>query len=657
MVRFDSNDEQIKNFCRDLEYTNTWDIKTKNRQIKKVLKTASKKGSGNPGFPDYLNINETEKLLIMMEIKPSLAQHKSGDNSSFDPEKFAVDGIIWYLERFFQENLSTQELRDYFTSWKFVGIAVSGDIDDEYNHLISTYIINNNKIIEQSQITGIRNEEDYLAVFDNINEEELINKIATSSKKINKWLRSVDSQKRPILLSALMVCLFKIKGDDADNSFISEYNSNNPSTIVNKIENRVKAVLKSENIPEDKINVLLAELQFVYHDNDLNNHDILKNILNELRDTVIPLFERKSNYDIIGKFYEDFLKWAGVANVKKGIVLTPSHITTLFTELIDLKYNDVIIDTGCGTGAFLIAGMNSLLSIIQTSSMSNKDEKIAGIKEKQLIGFDKSPLMYSLAISSMLFRGDGKSLIYNVDSFSTDADKIIKQLSKKGINPTIGFINPPYGGKDTQDNPTKKEIQFLTRLLDLCSRYVIMIAPLSTYFKESKVRNQILKKHTLKCVINMPKELFMPNANTNTAISVFETNKPQNDQKVVFYDLKDDGFVLSKNKGRTDLYGKWKSIKEDMLIKISEPEKYQDGINLVYTNIKNNDEWLIQDHSIIDYSSLNTHSFQKSIKEYLVFKAKKNMNMLGQDIDEINVLDILDSYYNQEEEKGNDETT
>ena len=66
---------------------------------------------------------------------------------------------------------------------------------------------------------------------------------------------------------------------------------------------------------------------------------------------------------------------------------------------------------------------------------------------------------------------------------------------------------------------------------------------------------------------------------------------------------------------------------------------------------------MIQDHSIIDYSSLNTHSFQKSIKEYLVFKAKKNMNMLGQDIDEINVLDILDSYYNQEEEKGNDETT
>ena len=141
MARFDSNDEQIKNFCRDLEYTNTWDIKTKNRQIKKVLKTASKKGSGNPGFPDYLNINETEKLLIMMEIKPSLAQHKSGDNSSFDPEKFAVDGIIWYLERFFQENLSTQELRDYFTSWKFVGIAVSGDIDDEYNHLISTILL------------------------------------------------------------------------------------------------------------------------------------------------------------------------------------------------------------------------------------------------------------------------------------------------------------------------------------------------------------------------------------------------------------------------------------------------------------------------------------------------------------------------------------
>ena len=43
---------------------------------------------------------------------------------------------------------------------------------------------------------------------------------------------------------------------------------------------------------------MLSELSFLEHDQDLNNTNILKDILNELSDVVIPLFSRKSNYDI-----------------------------------------------------------------------------------------------------------------------------------------------------------------------------------------------------------------------------------------------------------------------------------------------------------------------------------------------------------------------
>ena len=49
----------------------------------------------------------------------------------------------------------------------------------------------------------------------------------------------------------------------------------------------------------------------------------------------------------------------------------------------------------------------------------------------------------------------------------------------------------------------------------------------------------------------MSGDLFQPNASTHTAVAVFETNRSfdyKNDE-VVFYDLRDDGFVLSKNKG------------------------------------------------------------------------------------------------------------
>ncbi len=81
--------------------------------------------------------------------------------------------------------------------------------------------------------------------------------------------------------------------------------------------------------------------------------------------------------------------------------------------------------------------------------MSDKQSKIKNIKQNQLLGFEKSTTMYSLAISNMLFRGDGKSKIFNIDFFCEDAQNILDE-----IKPTIGFINPPYGGKDNKANLT-----------------------------------------------------------------------------------------------------------------------------------------------------------------------------------------------------------
>ena len=452
-------------------------------------------------------------------------------------------------------------------------------------------------------------------------------------------LRAIDSQKRPILLSALMICLYE--NENVKNDFKNSYSSLSIKNIIRNIPTTVQDVLKTEAIDDSKVDILINELSFINKDIDLNSSDILKDILKELEENVIPLFNKKTNYDIIGKFYEEFLRYAGITNVKKGIILTPNHITKLFTDLIEIKTNDVIIDICAGTGAFLIAGMNQLISAIENSTLANKTSKIKTVKQNQLIGFEKSTTMYSLAISNMLFRGDGKSRIFNIDAFSKNADEVIKSLKKQHISPTIGFINPPYSGNDNETNPTKKEIQFLERLLDIVSRYGIIIAPLSTFFKDELERNRILSKHTLKCVINMPSELFQPNAATHTAIAVFETNLPHNNKEVVFYNLSDDGLVLSKSRGRTDVLNKWNFVKKDLLNKISNPEKHQDYINLIKKRIGENHEWIIQAHAKTDYTNLNEKSFIKSIKEYIVFNTKYKLGLLNKEIDEITFLEIL----------------
>ena len=619
-------------------------------EVADVLSSASKSGTGNQGFPDRVYVNKQEKLLVLVEEKPTVKEH---DNPNV--EKGAVSGIKWYLSRFFNSNL-TKTLKGFFDNWKILGIAVSGDLSVEYQHKFSCYTVDvkSDKIILLPQVANFMTEEQFLSLFNSLDEEKAITAISASSKKINNFLRPVDSQKRPVLLSALMICLHRVKqnAENYFNNFPDHYKTYSPKSIITNVLDTVENVLRIEGIPAEKLATLKTELAFLTTDQTLNSSGVLKDILIELETSVIPLFNNNfatnSNYDIIGKFYEEFLKYAGVSNVKKGIVLTPRHITTLFTKLIDLKDNDKIVDICCGTGAFLIAGMNALVNKINKSGRTDKNTAIASVKENQLLGFELNATMYICAVSNMLFRGDGKSSIYNYDSINNPKAQEI--LSNFGA--TVGFINPPYSGKENKENPTPKEITFLTKLLDNCSRYGVIIAPLSTYFTDDNIREAILKKHTLKYVINMPGDLFMPNAATVTAIAVFETNRSfdcENDE-VVFYDLQEDGFVLSKNEGRTDVYNKWENI-EKQLLEALKPTSIPDDIKLVRTKIKPKDEWTIHAHSKTDYSTLCEEDFIKSISDYMIFQAKKDLDILNTKMTETELLGAISAYYGSNNEK------
>ncbi|WP_249962719.1 N-6 DNA methylase [Histophilus somni] len=595
--------------------------------IIKVLNQSSKSQNGSNGYPDRIYCNKNHRLLILVEEKPTIEAH---DFPSI--KDGTVEGVKWYLSQFLFED---------FSSWKIIGIAVSGDLFDEYKSKFSCFCIKKSEIIHVDNVKGFLKEDEFLAIFNNLDEESAIANVSKVSKKINKLLRSIDSQKRPIILASLMISLYRPKDDY--NNFPDLYKKYTSEQILNNLYPTISNILSSEGIPKEKLRVLELELNTINHDPILKTTNILRQILDELEKNIIPLFNNSfstnSNYDIMGKFYEEFLRFAGVSNVKKGIVLTPRHITSLFTKLVPFKTNDIVLDLCCGTGAFLIAGMNKLLSL------DGVDQE--NVKSDQLIGFEVNSTMYICAISNMLFRGDGKSRIYNMDSINDpEAEKKINE-----IRPTIGFINPPYSGKENKDDPTPKEISFLKKILDYCSRYVVIISPLSMYFKDTEIRKKILEKHTLKYVINMPKDLFQPNAATNTAVAVFETHIPHNFKKhVIFYDLQDDGFILSKNKGRTDLYNKWNDIEKAMLDEINSGKK-SDNITISRVKIKKNDEWNIYAHSTPDYSTLTDRDFCSTINDYVLFTAKKQLGLQDKSISEFDMLSAVNSYINDKLEK------
>jgi hypothetical protein len=185
-------------------------------------------------------------------------------------------------------------------------------------------------------------------------------------------------------------------------------------------------------------------------------------------------------------------------------------------------------------------------------------------------------------------------------------------------------------------------------MLDNCSRFGIIIAPLSTYFKENRVRENILTRHTLRYVINMPSDLFQPNASTHTAVAVFETNRAFDYDKdeVTFYDLRDDGLVLTKNKGRTDVYGRWAKKEKELLDALKSTSTPND-ITLVRTKIKPRDEWTIYAHSKIDYSTLSEIDFVQSISDYMIFEAKRDLGILDEKLSETELLKAIGNYYGE----------
>lgn len=197
-------------------------------EIYNVLNTASKNGSSKHGYPDRIYVNKNKKLLILVEEK-----HNIKDHDHADIKIGAIAGIKWYLTRCINENLYSN-LKDYFNDWKILGIAVSGDLGQEYKHKFSCFTLDSQKVMSLGQITNFLSEPQFLALFNSFDEEKAIACVSSSSKKINNLLRSVDSQKRPVLLSALMICLHNPvnETDSYSNDFPGYYKKYSPDTLI-----------------------------------------------------------------------------------------------------------------------------------------------------------------------------------------------------------------------------------------------------------------------------------------------------------------------------------------------------------------------------------------------------------------------------------------
>ncbi|PSM51554.1 type IIB restriction/modification system, restriction/methyltransferase subunit [Campylobacter blaseri] len=586
-------------------------------QIDNALKTASKRGTGKVGFPEYIGI--VKDFVIVIEDKASVDKHIARDEKNLIAEDVksitdcAVNGALFYGKHIIKN-----------TNYKkVIALGISGD---KKIHKISPLFIDERCSYEElpELETLISFSEDNILEYytrEILKEKTDIEKqtveILKEAQILHEDIRNygnIEDKNKPLIVSGILLALKEIEHGFLLDNLTGDQITTDGQKIYSQIENNLRRANVSPDVKRDK---LLSQFSIIRDNTKINEINPtlgktpIKYFAEFLYESIYKSIRfNSSSEDFLGRFYGEFMSYSGGDGQSLGIVLTPKHITELFCDLLDLKPDDKVIDPCCGTAGFLIAAMHNMINKTNDKSQQNN------IRKNQLFGIEEQSYMFTIATTNMILRGDGKSNLENKDFLAQNPSK----LQLQGCN--VGMMNPPYS-MGSKANPTLYEINFTKHLLESVTidGKVAVIVPQSTFTGKTKdeqtIKEEILKKHTLEGVITLNKNTFY-GVGTNPCIAVFIAGIPHSkDKRCKFINFENDGFEVSKHIGLIETPSA-KDKKQHLLDvwfdEIEAPTKF-----CVKTTIEPSDEWL---HSFYYFNDEipSDEDFRKTIADYITFE-------------------------------------
>src|SRR3989449_3088394 len=169
--------------------------------------------------------------------------------------------------------------------------------------------------------------------------------------------------------------------------------------------------------------------------------------------SIIDEIEIGERPDIQGDIYEHLLSELKTAG-KNGQFRTPRHIIRMMVELVDPDIGQKICDPACGTGGFLVAAYQHILTKDTSPEMVKIDEdgtphNLIGDKivkkehwnllwKETFYGFDFEITMIRIALMNMILHGIRQPNIGQIDSLS-------KRFEQKPVYDVV-LANPPFAG-------------------------------------------------------------------------------------------------------------------------------------------------------------------------------------------------------------------
>ena len=591
------------------------------KEINDALKTASKRDTGEPGFPEF--VAQSDDFILVIEDKAETdkqAKYMNGKNDTLlmdtqSKEKYAENGALHYalkiihntnFKRVIAFGCSGTErerlrIRPIFVSpsgYKLMPFVKDFNWFSKEN--IERYY--NEKICENKSIEQVELEE-----------------IIRRAEKLHEDLRnygSLGDTEKPLVVSAILLALCEedfstedLTADEVKTDGMKIYNA--LSTHLDRVQ--VQPEVKKQRVLDQF--ALIKNRPHLSEKHEQLGKSPLRYFAEYLNSNILTAISSNSPEDVLGRFYGEFISYSGGDGQTLGVVLTPKHITELFAELVDIKPSDKVFDPCCGTGGFLIAAMHKMLSKAPLSEHEN-------IRKNQLHGIELRDDMFAIATTNMILRGDGKSNLLCQDFLKQNAE----DLQEKHF--TVGLMNPPYSQGKAKETAHLTELKFIKHLLDSMEKddnkpkpRCAVIVPQSTMVgksREDKLDKQvILENHTLEGVITLNPQTFY-GVGVNPVIAIFTAHQPHPKNKYAkFIDFKDDGYEIFPHVGLLPTERaaeRKKELLDCWLMGKPAPVSF-----MVQSTVEPDDEWL---HSFYYFNEeIPTDAeFEKAMADYLSFE-------------------------------------
>ncbi|WP_234925349.1 hypothetical protein [Glaesserella parasuis] len=245
------------------------------KELNDALKTASKSGKGNVGFPEYCGV--VKDFVIVIEDKADTANHiKHNDKAlicqnATSVRDFAVNGALHYGIHL-AKNTSYK---------KIIAIGVSGN---EKRHKISPLFINERgeyKSLEDVETFTLFNEKNIGEYYttnilkEQTDEEKTTAEILKDAKELHEDLRnygSIQDKDKPLIVSGILLALREIEYKNFD---IDNLNGDEIKTDGQKIYEAIQANLDRAQVkPQVKKDKLLSQFLVIRDTKAINEEPL-----------------------------------------------------------------------------------------------------------------------------------------------------------------------------------------------------------------------------------------------------------------------------------------------------------------------------------------------------------------------------------------------